>query len=102
MAIECTLLLLLFISLINEICAHGVMQSPPARNYMWRLGYDTERNYDDMGLNCGGFSVNMFVYTLLVEMAIKVKLYCTKDSRIYLSHALAELIRLRIAKGDPL
>ena len=57
MAIEWALFLMCIISLLNELFAHGVMQSPPARNFMWRLGFNTERNYDDVGLNCGGFSV---------------------------------------------
>ena len=63
MAIEVNFVILLIVSLLEEIFAHGVMQSPPARNYMWRLGFNTERNYDDMGLNCGGFSVNIILFS---------------------------------------
>ncbi|XP_045164026.2 uncharacterized protein LOC123528343 [Mercenaria mercenaria] len=34
---------------------HGYLAFPPARNSMWREGFDTPKNYNDMGLNCGGF-----------------------------------------------
>ncbi|WAR00150.1 hypothetical protein MAR_024522 [Mya arenaria] len=35
---------------------HGRMVEPAARNAMWRLNYKNPRNYNDMGLNCGGFT----------------------------------------------
>ena len=36
---------------------HGRLIDPPARNAMWRFGFDTPPNYTDNELNCGGFSV---------------------------------------------
>ncbi len=48
------------------------MEDPPARNAAWRygknqflnifilnliLGFDVPANYDDVGLNCGGLSI---------------------------------------------
>jgi len=40
------------------IKGHGFLAIPGARNSMWRLGFYTPINYDDMGLNCGGASVS--------------------------------------------
>ena len=65
---EITLLVTLLICFMEELAGHGLMQSPPARNYMWRLGFDTERNYNDMGLNCGGFSVNISSFYFFLQM----------------------------------
>jgi len=39
--------------------AHGRMVEPASRNSMWRQNYKNPRNYNDMGLNCGGFTVSM-------------------------------------------
>lgn len=35
---------------------HGRLIDPPSRASMWRYGYDTPHNTDDMALWCGGFS----------------------------------------------
>ncbi|XP_012945886.1 uncharacterized protein LOC106013787 [Aplysia californica] len=35
--------------------SHGRLYEPPGRSTMWRRGYDTEENYDDNQLFCGGF-----------------------------------------------
>ncbi|CAG5114513.1 unnamed protein product, partial [Candidula unifasciata] len=35
---------------------HGRLWEPPARGTMWRRGFKTPANYDDNGLNCGGFN----------------------------------------------
>lgn len=35
--------------------AHGRVLQPPSRASAWRLGYPTAPNYDDDGVNCGGF-----------------------------------------------
>ncbi|KAL4227828.1 hypothetical protein ACF0H5_013265 [Mactra antiquata] len=40
----------------NLINGHGRMIEPAARNAMWRYDYKNPRNYNDMGLNCGGFT----------------------------------------------
>ena len=34
--------------------ARGRMIDPPHRGSMWRYGFDTPQNYNDMSLNCGG------------------------------------------------
>lgn len=39
------------------VTGHGRMIEPAARNVMWRYDYKNPRNYNDMGLNCGGFTV---------------------------------------------
>jgi len=66
-----------FIAIISlqQIYGHGRMEDPPARNAAWRygrnnfinvlfflflillLGFDVPANYDDVGLNCGGLSI---------------------------------------------
>jgi len=46
-----------FVSVFNAK-GHGLMVDPPARNTIWRLGFDNPINYDDMALNCGGFYVS--------------------------------------------
>ena len=40
-----------------EVRGHGRLIEPAARNAMWRFKYKNPRNYNDMGLNCGGFTV---------------------------------------------
>lgn len=41
----------------HGVNGHGMMLDPPGRSSMWRLGFNTPKNYDDNGLNCGGRSV---------------------------------------------
>lgn len=68
-----TIVLLILVSLPDVIRGHGRMEDPPARNAAWRygtilwvswqkvtllvLGFDVPANYDDVGLDCGGLSV---------------------------------------------
>lgn len=40
------------------VSAHGRLVEPASRNSMWRYNYKNPRNYNDMGLNCGGFTVS--------------------------------------------
>ncbi|CAH2044221.1 unnamed protein product, partial [Iphiclides podalirius] len=37
------------------VAGHGRVMEPPSRASAWRFGYPTKSNYDDDGLNCGGF-----------------------------------------------
>ncbi|CAF0894028.1 unnamed protein product [Adineta steineri] len=48
-----------FITIISlhHIHGHGRMEDPPARNAAWRYGFNVPANYDDVGLNCGGLSI---------------------------------------------
>ncbi|XP_046579682.1 uncharacterized protein LOC124287227 [Haliotis rubra] len=39
---------------VEVVASHGYLLDPPQRSSMWRVGFDTPVNYDDMGLNCGG------------------------------------------------
>ncbi|XP_060571961.1 uncharacterized protein LOC132730123 [Ruditapes philippinarum] len=41
---------------VPYVMGHGYLAIPPARNSMWREGFSTPKNYNDMGLNCGGYS----------------------------------------------
>ncbi|XP_067664612.1 mucin-5B-like [Haliotis asinina] len=51
--------LVVFVTLVLflpvEVASHGRMIEPPMRSSMWRFGFNTPKNYDDNGLNCGGF-----------------------------------------------
>lgn len=47
-------LLILVSVLLCQVDSHGRMNIPPARNVMWRYGFNVPANYDDFGLNCGG------------------------------------------------
>merc|ERR1712002_138984 len=42
---------------IVYVSGHGYMIEPAARNSMWRKGFKNPKDYDDNGLNCGGFSI---------------------------------------------
>ncbi|KAK3098656.1 hypothetical protein FSP39_021660 [Pinctada imbricata] len=42
--------------IIDFVEGHGMMIEPPMRGSMWRYGFDTPKNYNDNGLNCGGFA----------------------------------------------
>lgn len=42
---------------IGQVCSHGRMMEPPARNVMWRMGFPTKPNYEDSELFCGGIKV---------------------------------------------
>jgi hypothetical protein len=46
--------IILIVSCIHQVDSHGRMNMPPARNVMWRYGFNVPANYDDFGLNCGG------------------------------------------------
>ena len=51
------LILLTIAYCIGNIECHGRLINPPARNAMWRFGFNNPVNYNDNELNCGGFSV---------------------------------------------
>ncbi|OWF56794.1 uncharacterized protein LOC110452715 [Mizuhopecten yessoensis] len=40
---------------IAEVRGHGRLLEPPSRASMWRLGFDSPKNYNDNQLFCGGF-----------------------------------------------
>ncbi|OWR49504.1 chitin binding domain 3 protein [Danaus plexippus plexippus] len=41
--------------LVVYVSGHGRVLHPPSRASMWRYGYKTPANYDDSGVNCGGY-----------------------------------------------
>ena len=51
-----SLLVLSIACYISAVTGHGYMSKPASRNSMWRYGFKNPTNYDDNGLNCGGFS----------------------------------------------
>ncbi|CAF2156124.1 unnamed protein product [Rotaria magnacalcarata] len=52
-----TLSCFILIISLPHIYGHGRMEDPPARNAAWRFGFNVPTNYDDVGLNCGGLSI---------------------------------------------
>ena len=46
--------------LLARVAGHGMLVEPPSRSSMWRYGFDTEPNYTDNELYCGGVTVNLF------------------------------------------
>ncbi|XP_045522470.1 uncharacterized protein LOC123713035 [Pieris brassicae] len=40
---------------VTSVSGHGRVLRPPGRASMWRVGFNSPPNYDDDGLNCGGF-----------------------------------------------
>lgn len=49
--------LLLLLACLQNVCGHGRLMEPPARNAMWRFGYPNPVNYNDNELFCGGYAV---------------------------------------------
>ncbi|KAL0822054.1 hypothetical protein ABMA28_005423 [Loxostege sticticalis] len=47
--------LLLALAAMDQACGHGRVLQPPSRASAWRYGFPTEPDYDDDGVNCGGF-----------------------------------------------
>lgn len=42
--------LLAFVALlVHQVCGHGRLMEPPARNAMWRFGFPNAVNYNDNG-----------------------------------------------------
>ncbi|XP_067659367.1 uncharacterized protein [Haliotis asinina] len=42
------------LGVVDVVTSHGYLLEPPQRSSMWRVGFDTPVNYNDMELNCGG------------------------------------------------
>lgn len=49
---------LVLLGLLGVVASHGYLLEPPQRSSMWRVGFDTPVNYNDMELNCGGKQVS--------------------------------------------
>lgn len=47
---------------------HGRMMEPPARNVLWRMGYNATPNYEDSELFCGGIQVS--IHSLTQDFAL--------------------------------
>ena len=46
--------------LLDEVASHGRMLDPPGRSSMWRVGFNTPKNFNDNALNCGSKSVRFY------------------------------------------
>lgn len=54
-------MLVLLVFLVELTEQHGRMIEPPARNAMWRVGFNTTPNYEDSELFCGGIVVSALI-----------------------------------------
>lgn len=54
MLVVMTVKMTIMTQMIAEVAAHGRLMDPPARNSMWRLGFNNPVNYNDNELYCGG------------------------------------------------
>ena len=45
---------------VGHVYGHGRLVDPPSRSSVWRYGFNTEHNYEDNQLFCGGFTVSKF------------------------------------------
>lgn len=52
----CLFFIVLGCEKLPSVEGHGRLIEPASRNCMWRFNYKNPRNYNDMGLNCGGFT----------------------------------------------
>lgn len=48
----------LFAWMVDMVFSHGRLMDPPARNSMWRFGFNNPVNYNDNELYCGGKMVS--------------------------------------------
>ncbi|KAJ8924200.1 hypothetical protein NQ315_006991 [Exocentrus adspersus] len=40
---------------LKQVVSHGMFLNPPNRSSLWRYNRSARINYDDNGINCGGF-----------------------------------------------
>lgn len=62
--------------LVSLAEAHGRLILPPSRSSMWRFGFPTPKNYQDMQLWCGGLWVSSLYNKkniLLLETGLGLK-----------------------------
>lgn len=58
-SVTCTFILFLFTLPVTK--GHGMMIEPAMRSSLWRFNYPgAEPNYNDNGVNCGGFTVRIY------------------------------------------
>jgi len=58
-----TYVVLFLLQMLPVIYGHGMMIEPAMRSSLWRFDYlGAEPNYNDNGLNCGGFTVICLFY----------------------------------------
>ena len=65
------LVVLLVVAWSQSTHQHGRLIEPPARNSMWRIGYNTTPNYEDSELFCGGIvvcNISIIIRLFLVIM----------------------------------
>ncbi|KAK7108850.1 hypothetical protein V1264_016512 [Littorina saxatilis] len=51
-----TALFVLLSCVLQSANGHGRLLEPPGRSSMWRVGFNTPKNYNDNALYCGGFA----------------------------------------------
>lgn len=68
MALKSSIVIILLL-IATKIDAHGRLMEPVNRASAWRKNFSTPRNYDDNGVNCGGYFVSIF-FSLLLDNSI--------------------------------
>ena len=76
--------------LVSLSSQHGFMMEPPARNCMWRYGFNSPTNYNDNELFCGGFKVLLYIVSIFLSSFLKNGLFrfnggLTKESAVYVA-----------------
>ena len=74
----------LIASLLKTANGHGMMLDPPNRSSMWHYGFNVPPNYNENGLNCGGFTVirifNSFKFSCFFMLIYVFNRYSTTES----------------------
>jgi len=56
--------LIFVLGLFQLVHGHGYLKNPPARNYMWKAGFGTPRNYNFNQLWCGGKKNKIYIINI--------------------------------------
>lgn len=85
-----TYVVLFLLQMLPVIYGHGMMIEPAMRSSLWRFDYPgAEPNYNDNGLNCGGFTVICFFYTCKENAFITDKM---SKGRIFTTNMCEDII----------
>lgn len=58
------LIIACFTIIISCVVGHGTVHDPVARQTRWRYDSSAPANYDDVGVYCGGISVNKLYFVI--------------------------------------
>ena len=64
------LLSIILFELVSLSSQHGFMIEPPARNSMWRHGFNSPPDYNDNELFCGGLQVLLYFVSIFLSSLV--------------------------------